>query len=156
MTQKTLLQQHQDLEVESAELQEFMQAEKNALTDALKEAETETFTLKEQLARKDDVIHGLNKEIEKLQGMCERKRLATSLERCRIINICCNFSQDNFSLQARLLSLEAKTRELFVRQGSMASGAAVALSALISRLNALVEELVSSYDISERDIEVRL
>jgi len=39
--QKTLLQQHQDLEAESMELQEFMQAEKTTLSDALRDAESE-------------------------------------------------------------------------------------------------------------------
>lgn len=55
-----------------------------------------------------------------------------------------------------MLSLEAKTRELLVQQGSVASGAAVALSALITRLNGLVEELVSSYNISEQELEVNI
>ena len=39
--QKTLLQQVQETEAESCELHEFMQLEKNALVDALREAETE-------------------------------------------------------------------------------------------------------------------
>lgn len=55
-----------------------------------------------------------------------------------------------------MMSLEAKSRELLVQQGSVASGAAVALSALISRLNGLVEELVTSYNISEQELEVSL
>lgn len=36
-----MLQQHQDLEAESMELQEFMQAEKTTLSDALRDAESE-------------------------------------------------------------------------------------------------------------------
>ena len=39
--QKTLLQQVQETEAESCELHEFMQLEKNALVDALREAENE-------------------------------------------------------------------------------------------------------------------
>ena len=39
--QKTLLQQVQETEAESRELHEFMQLEKNALVDALREAENE-------------------------------------------------------------------------------------------------------------------
>ena len=39
--QKTLLQQVQETEAESCELHEFMQLEKNALVDALREAESE-------------------------------------------------------------------------------------------------------------------
>lgn len=43
--QKALLQQQQELEVESAEMQDFLQEEKATLADALKEAETEVFVL---------------------------------------------------------------------------------------------------------------
>ena len=39
--QKTLLQQQQETEVESLELQEFLQAEKLTLGDALRDAEAE-------------------------------------------------------------------------------------------------------------------
>lgn len=39
--QKALLQQQQELEAESAEMQDFLQEEKATLADALKEAETE-------------------------------------------------------------------------------------------------------------------
>jgi hypothetical protein len=39
--QKTLLQQQQDAEAESIELQEFLQAEKSTLADALKDSESE-------------------------------------------------------------------------------------------------------------------
>jgi len=39
--QKTLLQQQQETEAESLELQEFLQAEKLTLGDALRDAETE-------------------------------------------------------------------------------------------------------------------
>jgi hypothetical protein len=39
--QKTLLQQQQEIEAESIELQEFLQAEKSTLADSLRDAETE-------------------------------------------------------------------------------------------------------------------
>jgi hypothetical protein len=39
--QKTLLQQQQEAEAESIELQEFLQAEKSTLADALKDYESE-------------------------------------------------------------------------------------------------------------------
>lgn len=39
--QKALLQQQQELEAESAEMQDFLQEEKATLAEALKEAETE-------------------------------------------------------------------------------------------------------------------
>jgi hypothetical protein len=39
--QKTLLQQQQEIEAESIELQEFLQAEKSTLADALRDSESE-------------------------------------------------------------------------------------------------------------------
>jgi hypothetical protein len=39
--QKTLLQQQQEIEAESIELQEFLQAEKSTLAEALRDAEAE-------------------------------------------------------------------------------------------------------------------
>lgn len=73
--QKTLLQQHQELEAESNEMEEFMQAEKMALSDALKEAETEAAVLKERLAQSDKSVADKEEEINKLQRICEQKRL---------------------------------------------------------------------------------
>lgn len=58
------------------------------------------------------------------------------------------------ALQARLGVLESKSRELLVHQGSSVSGASVALSALIGRLDGLVEELVVAYSISDQELEV--
>lgn len=69
-------------------------------------------------------------------------------------NFCCR--QENLSLQARMGALEAKCRELLVHQGSSVSGTAVALSALIGRLEGLVDELVTSYSISDQELEVRV
>lgn len=65
------------------------------------------------------------------------------------------YRHENVSLQAKLGVLEGKCRELLVHQGSTVSGAAVALSALISRLDGLVEELVTSYNISDEELDVR-
>lgn len=67
-------------------------------------------------------------------------------------SICCR--QENVSLQAKLGVLERQCRDLLVYQGSTVSGAAVALSALISRLGGLVEELVTSYNISDEELDV--
>lgn len=72
--QKALLQQHQELEAESSELHEFVQAEKTALTDALKEVEAERNALKEQLALKDKELADREEEVDRLQRTCEQKR----------------------------------------------------------------------------------
>lgn len=74
--QKALLQQHQELEAENSEMEEFMQAEKTALSDALKEAENEIATLKECLVQRERSLTEKEGEISKLERICEQKRLA--------------------------------------------------------------------------------
>ncbi|CAG9760994.1 unnamed protein product [Ceutorhynchus assimilis] len=133
--QKTLLQQHQDLEVESMELQEFLQAEKTTLTDALKETETEIKKYQQTISQKDKDLNERQEECKQLARLCEQRRL------------------ENLGLQARIGNLEAKSRELLVHQGSSVSGASVALASLIDRLNALAEELIAAYSISEQELE---
>ncbi|KAL1494306.1 hypothetical protein ABEB36_009925 [Hypothenemus hampei] len=133
--QKTLLQQHQDLEAESMELQEFMQAEKVTLTDALRETETEIKKLQDALSSRDQDLYACQDECKQLSRLCEQRRL------------------ENLGLQARIGSLEAKSRELLVHQGSSVSGASVALSSLVGRLNGLANELIAAYAISEQELE---
>ncbi|XP_056644608.1 coiled-coil domain-containing protein 18 [Diorhabda sublineata] len=133
--QKALVQQQQDLELESLELQDFMQAEKLTLQDALKESEAEVKRQNLIIQAKKNEIMTKQEEINRLTKQNEQKR------------------QENVSLQARLGVLESKSRELLVHQGSSVSGAAVALSALIGRLDGLVEELVVAYSISDQELE---
>lgn len=59
-------------------------------------------------------------------------------------------------LKAQLVALEAKTGELLENQENAASEVATALQAIISRLLDLVTELMSSYNITEQDLEVSL
>nr|CAH7767978.1 unnamed protein product [Callosobruchus chinensis] len=124
----TLMRHQRDVEVEAAELQDFMQAEKTTLHDALREAEA-------ALEKKEAELKEAREECRKLSKVSEQRR------------------QENVSLQARLGVLESKSRELLVHQGSSVSGASVALSALIGRLDGLVEELVAAYNISEQELE---
>lgn len=133
--QKTLLQQHQDLEAESMELQEFMQAEKTTLSDALRDAESEISKTQKIIEMKDKELNERHEECKQLSRLCEQRRL------------------ENLGLHARLSNLEAKSRELLVHQGSMVSGASVALASLIERLSALSEELIMAYNISEQELE---
>ncbi|PSN34415.1 hypothetical protein C0J52_16624 [Blattella germanica] len=134
--QKTLLQQQQELEAESIELQEFLQAEKSTLAEALRDAETEIKGQKQQLSQKESELERQQEECKHLVRISEQRR------------------QENLALQARLCSLEQRSRELLLQQGAAVSGAAVALSGLSSRLDGLVEQLVVSYNISEKDLEV--
>ncbi|KAJ8918872.1 hypothetical protein NQ315_011164 [Exocentrus adspersus] len=132
--QKTLLQQQQELELESAELQEFIQAEKMT-HEALKESELELQKYYQIVAQKDKELAEKQEECKHLVRLSEQRR------------------QENLTLQARQGVLESKSRELLVHQGSSVSGASVALSALIGRLDGLVEELVVAYSISDQELE---
>lgn len=135
VAQKSLLQQQQDLEAESMELQEFLQAEKTTLHEALKESEAELQKHQQIIAHKDKELAEKQEECKHLVRLSEQRR------------------QENLALQARLGVLESKSRELLVHQGSSVSGASVALSALIGRLDGLVEELVVAYSISDKELE---
>ena len=64
------------------------------------------------------------------------------------------FRQENLSLGMKLNAVERRGRDLLLGQGAAVSGAAVALSGLGTRLEALVDQLVRSYKISEKDLEV--
>lgn len=57
-------------------------------------------------------------------------------------------------MQTKYHALETRSKELLLSQSSAVSGASVALSGLGNRLELLVEQLIASYNISERDLEV--
>ncbi|XP_045475050.1 putative leucine-rich repeat-containing protein DDB_G0290503 isoform X2 [Harmonia axyridis] len=135
MNQHTLIQQHQELEAESMELQEFMQAEKSTLADSLREAESEIRKLKALINEKDKGLLEKQEESKHLVRLSEKRR------------------QENLGLQAKLGAMEAKCRDLLVQQGSSVSRAAIAVSALSNRLDSLANELIACYNISEQDLE---
>lgn len=57
-------------------------------------------------------------------------------------------------MQSKYTALESKSKDMIVQQNNTVSGATLALSDLGQRLNSLVEQLISSYSISEQDLEV--
>ncbi|CAK9808561.1 hypothetical protein ANTPLA_LOCUS5822 [Anthophora plagiata] len=133
--QKALLQQQQELEAESAEMQDFLQEEKATLADALKEAETE-------LSKKEELLTKRELELERQTEEC--KHLVRISEQRR---------QENLSMSMKLNAVERRSRELLLTQGAAVSGAAVALSGLGTRLERLVDQLITSYNISVKDLE---
>ncbi|XP_058791628.1 uncharacterized protein LOC131664497 isoform X2 [Phymastichus coffea] len=133
--QKALLQQQQELEAESIEMQDFLQEEKATLETALKEAEIES-------KKKDEKVKQLTSELEQQTEEC--KHLVRISEQRR---------QENLSLSMKLSAVERRSKELLLAQGAAASGASVALSGLGSRLEALVDQLIMSYNISQKDLE---
>lgn len=134
--QKVLLQQQQELEAESLEMQDFLQEEKATLEIALKEAETES-------KKKDESIKQLSSELER------------QIEECKhLVRISEQRRQENLSLSMKLNAVERRSKELLLAQGAATSGASVALSGLGCRLEGLVDQLIMSYSISEKDLEV--
>lgn len=57
-------------------------------------------------------------------------------------------------MQTKYAAMESKSKILVSQQHQAVSGATLALSDLGSRLNDLVEQLVTSYNISEQELEV--
>lgn len=133
--QKNLLQQQQEFEAESTEMQDFLQEEKSALAEALKDAEME-------LKTKEDLVAVQRSELERQTEEC--KHLVRISEQRR---------QENLSLSVKLNAIERRSREFSLAQGAAVSGASVALSGLGNRLEGLVDQLIVSYNILEKDLE---
>lgn len=133
--QKNLLQQQQEVEAEYAELQEFLQAEKTALSESLHDNEVEIDRLRLEVAEKSSLLDQQQAECKHLVRICEQRR------------------QEILSLEAKLAGLEQRSRDVLLQQGAAVSGAAVALSGLGARLDGLVEQLAASYNVSEKDLE---
>jgi 23S rRNA maturation-related 3'-5' exoribonuclease YhaM len=72
-SQKILVQQQQELEVESIELQEFMQAEKTTLSDAMKDAENEIAKCHNMLAQKDKELGEKQEECKRILKLSEQR-----------------------------------------------------------------------------------
>lgn len=64
------------------------------------------------------------------------------------------YRQEYLGMQAKYNALENRSKDLLLSQGSAVSGASVALSGLGNRIEHLVDQLISSYNISEQDLEV--
>lgn len=136
--QRNLIQQRDHIELESTELQDFLQVEKTTLLDALREVEIEAQIYKQRVGQKESDLERLQEECRHLVRIGEQRR------------------QENMGLQSKYSALETRSRELILQQGSAVSGASVALAGLGSRLDHLVEQLIASYSISEQELEVSL
>uniref|UniRef100_A0A1Q3EWM9 Putative cornetto n=1 Tax=Culex tarsalis TaxID=7177 RepID=A0A1Q3EWM9_CULTA len=133
--QEELLRQKTELEEESSEMQDFLQAEKASCMEALKEAELEMSQLRQTLALREGEIERQQEECRHLVRIGEQRR------------------QEYLGMQAKYNALESRSKDILLQQGAAVSGASVALSGLGSRLDQLVEQLISSYNISEQDLE---
>lgn len=72
--QDNLIRQKNELEEESAELQDFLQAEKVAFMDALKEAENENCHVKDRLTQRESELERQQEECRHLVRICEQRR----------------------------------------------------------------------------------
>lgn len=72
--QDNLIRQKNELEEESTELQDFLQAEKVAFMDALKEAENENRLAKEKIALRESDLERQQEECRHLVRICEQRR----------------------------------------------------------------------------------
>lgn len=133
--QEELLRQKTELEEESNELQDFLQAEKASCMEALKEAELEISQLRQSLLQRESEIDRQQEECRHLVRIGEQRR------------------QEYLGMQAKYNALESRSKDILLQQGAAVSGASVALSGLGSRLDHLVEQLIASYNISEQDLE---
>ncbi|XP_039292266.1 serine-rich adhesin for platelets isoform X2 [Nilaparvata lugens] len=135
VVQRALMQQQQESEVEAFEMQDFLQAEKSTLADSLKDTEAELNQQKELLKLKDAELARMQEECSHLVRISEQRR------------------QEVLSMVARLKSMERRSKDVLLQQGAAVSSAAVALSGLGARLDTLVDALVTSYAISQQDLE---
>lgn len=133
--QKALIQNQHEVEAETMELQEFLQLEKTAMSEAMKDVEIDLKAKEEALVLRDIELERKMEECKHLVRISEQRR------------------QENLSIEMKLNAVERRSRELLLTQGAAVSGAAVALSGLGSRLEGLVEQLIKSYKISEKDLE---
>lgn len=132
--QQNLVKQKRELEEESSELHEFLQAEKLAFVDALKESENEVAGVRQELTRKTTELEKQQEEVRHLVRVNEQRR------------------QELIGMQAKLCGLENRSKDLLCQQDSAVSDASCALSDLSVRLNNLVESLLKSYEISEEEL----
>lgn len=132
--QQNLVKQKRELEEESSELHEFLQAEKLAFVDALKESENEVTSIRDELSRKTTELEKQQEEVRHLVRVNEQRR------------------QELIGMQAKLCGLENRSKDLLCQQGTAVSDASCALADLCARLENLVESLLKSYEISEQEL----
>merc|ERR1719391_117644 len=118
--QKMLLQQVQEQEAEAGELQDFLQAEKATLQEALKEAEAEVQRLNAELSTKENA----GKEMEEQAGLLVRRA-----EQAK---------QEALSARAETQGVKERAREMLLAQGAELSRASLYICSLQQRMETLL------------------
>eukprot|EP00096_Caligus_rogercresseyi_P013150 TRINITY_DN5823_c0_g1_i3.p1 TRINITY_DN5823_c0_g1~~TRINITY_DN5823_c0_g1_i3.p1 ORF type:complete len:895 (-),score=333.63 TRINITY_DN5823_c0_g1_i3:1083-3767(-) len=116
---KTLLSRFEEAEMETSELQEFLQAEKSTLAEDFKEREVEISALNDRLSAK-----------ESERGVAE--------ERClHLVRLGEQRHQEVLTLEAQLNTVQEKAKEMILSQGAEISRASIAFAQLSAKLEAL-------------------
>eukprot|EP00092_Neocalanus_flemingeri_P032623 GFUD01035484.1.p1 GENE.GFUD01035484.1~~GFUD01035484.1.p1 ORF type:complete len:1136 (+),score=438.78 GFUD01035484.1:195-3602(+) len=118
--QKTLIQQLQESEAEARELQEFLQAEKGTLVEALKEGEQEIKRVESEVKNRDSTVRQMEEQAGLLVRRAEQR------------------SQELGCAKAEIAGVKDRAREMLLAQGAELSRASVAISSLTGRLEQLV------------------
>jgi len=118
--QKMLLQQLQETEAEARELQDFLQAEKTTLGEALRDSEVEVRRLTEEMEQREVIVRQLEEQAGHLVRRSELR------------------NQELQSARAELSGMKERAREMLLAQGAELSRACVAVSQLVNRLENVI------------------
>ena len=135
VSEKALLQQLQENESESREMMEFLQAEKVALNDAVRDAETEISGLKCQLEETQRQLPLKEEECQHLVRLAEQRR------------------HELAALKVDLKGSEIRNGSVLIAQGAQISAAAEALVQLHSRMDSLLQSLLKNHSIASPELE---
>lgn len=116
--QKTLVEQCEHVEGESRELQEFLQIEKMALSETLKDAENEIETLKETITAKENEVKEAEERCGHLVRLGERRH------------------QELLTSTQQLKAFSDMAKSMLISQGTELYQVSSRMSALTSRLSA--------------------
>lgn len=133
--EKALTQQLQESDSESREMMEFLQAEKLALHDAVRESESELGSLKSQLEDSQRQLQLKEEECQHLVRLAEQRR------------------HELAALQADLKGAEGRTGSVLLAQGAQLSAAALALVKLHSRMEGLLQTILQCHSLPAAEIE---
>lgn len=129
MAERALAQQLAENESEAKEMVEFLQAEKLALHDAVRDADTEIAAVKGQLlAKEEECIH--------LVRLAEQRR------------------HELAALQADLKGAEGRTGSVLLAHGAQLSAAALALVKLQSRMDGLLQSLMENRHLPDLELTI--
>lgn len=133
--EKALIQQLNENDSENREMMEFLQAEKLALHDAVRDSEAETALLKSQLEDSQRQLLLKEEECQHLVRLAEQRR------------------HELAALQADLKGAEGRTGSVLLAQGAQLSAAALALVKLHSRMDGLLQMLLQTHSLPVAEME---